>query len=246
MTSPGETHCTPLMGLVHQSFDKVLPDANEMQLATLELLGIGATFLTQIFDYESMTHSAVGSPINGLLENQWMLDLAKVEHTTYAMYQNYVATHPYGFTPGVENTTVPPQTRAERQLCRSQKIVKQAGFANIHVFGLSFTLAVSGVLVILDFSILRGLMWLSKIKKSLSPGIDYWIEDGLFQLQRAAYQGIGQGTWGRLEKEIPWTIYKDHLCSLGAYTSTTTNAKSSSSAQTNGSILSSTNSTVAP
>lgn len=32
-----------------------------------------------------------------------------------------------------------------------------------------------------------------------------WIQDGIFQLQRRAYEAHGEGTWFHLAKEVPMT-----------------------------------------
>lgn len=32
-----------------------------------------------------------------------------------------------------------------------------------------------------------------------------WIQEGVFQLQRRAYEAYGEGTWHHLEKEVPMT-----------------------------------------
>jgi hypothetical protein len=50
---------------------------------------------------------------------------------------------------------------------------------------------------------LRFLVYLSQFRKALTPRIDRWIQDGVFQLQRRAYEAEGEGTWTDLDKEIP-------------------------------------------
>jgi len=39
----------------------------------------------------------------------------------------------------------------------------------------------------------------------LSPRIEHWIRDGVFQLQRIAFDAHGQGTWSDTNLEIPST-----------------------------------------
>jgi hypothetical protein len=56
---------------------------------------------------------------------------------------------------------------------------------------------------ILDILLLRFLIYLSKFQRALSPRIDRWVQDGVFQLQRRAYEAQGDGVWRMQDKEIP-------------------------------------------
>ena len=39
--------------------------------------------------------------------------------------------------------------------------------------------------------------------RRLGPRLERWIQDGVLQLQRRAYEGDGQGMWQNVEKEVP-------------------------------------------
>lgn len=52
---------------------------------------------------------------------------------------------------------------------------------------------------------LKFVIFLTRVKNVMSPRIDRWIQDGVFQLQRRSFQIYGQGTWQRLNKEVPST-----------------------------------------
>ncbi|KXS96991.1 hypothetical protein AC578_5538 [Pseudocercospora eumusae] len=85
------------------------------------------------------------------------------------------------------------------------QVVKAGRFANIiNLFALAFTFSVAVLLIILDFVAFRILI--GRPKRRLSPGIQFWIQDVVFQLQRAAFEGTGVGTWGRKDEEVPLTI----------------------------------------
>ena len=43
-------------------------------------------------------------------------------------------------------------------------------------------------------------------KRALAPRIDSWIQDGVFQLQRRAYEAHGEGPWERCSHEVPVTV----------------------------------------
>lgn len=77
--------------------------------------------------------------------------------------------------------------------------------SNINVFGLSFIIALSVTLALLDIFILRITIYLSRFRRALGPRIDRWIQDGVWQLQRRAYEGEGYRGWTDLEADIPLT-----------------------------------------
>lgn len=76
---------------------------------------------------------------------------------------------------------------------------------NINVFGLSFIIAVAVFFAILDITILRIMIYLTRFRRALGPRIDRWIQDGVWQLQRRAYEGEGYRAWTDLEADIPRT-----------------------------------------
>lgn len=52
---------------------------------------------------------------------------------------------------------------------------------------------------------LKFVIFLTRVRNAISPRIDRWIQDGVFQLQRRSFEIYGQGTWQRLDKEVPST-----------------------------------------
>jgi hypothetical protein len=77
--------------------------------------------------------------------------------------------------------------------------------SNINVFGLSFIIALSVTLALLDICILRIMIYLARFRRALGPRIDRWVQDGVWQLQRRAYEGEGYRGWTDLEADIPLT-----------------------------------------
>ena len=82
---------------------------------------------------------------------------------------------------------------------------------NINVFGLAFIITFTAVLMILDLGLLRFLTYNKRFRRTLAPRIEHWVQDGVFQLQRRAYEANNQGSWDRLEKEIPIERTGDQL-----------------------------------
>lgn len=68
--------------------------------------------------------------------------------------------------------------------------------------------------MIADLLLLRFLIYLSRTRRYLSPRIDRWIQDGVFQLQRRAYESHGQGTWENLDQPVPTTTTLETLSDL--------------------------------
>ena len=126
-----------------------------------------------------------------------------------------------------------PTSEGGKLLCGVQKMRKAGGFVyvypvplsqvsnnlrNINVFALAFIIAISCVATLLDLVLLRSLIYMSRFRAALSPRIERWIQDGVFQLQRHAYEGEGQGYWERIDKEIPITSETARLSDLSAET----------------------------
>lgn len=82
---------------------------------------------------------------------------------------------------------------------------KTGDVANINVFALVFIIVVSLFLAAVDLVLLRGLIFLDKFRKSLSPAIDRWIQEDVYHLQRRVYEALREGSWINTEKEIPVT-----------------------------------------
>lgn len=76
-------------------------------------------------------------------------------------------------------------------------------FRNINVFGLSFAITFSCVVIIVDLVLLKFLIYLSGFRRALAPRIDRWIQDGVFQLQRRSYESKEGMEWKYIDHEIP-------------------------------------------
>jgi hypothetical protein len=79
---------------------------------------------------------------------------------------------------------------------------------------MSFVIATALFFAIIDVVLLRFLIYLSTFRKALSPRIERWIQDGVLQLQRRAYEAHNEGTWSGLSQEVPWTKPNQELAEL--------------------------------
>ena len=154
---------------------------------------------------------------NALPNNQWKIEAVQQDSFVWAVLQILLTDYAIGaeaYDPGPHKAVEVPNTPAQKALCSSIRMRKSGGFANINVFGLSLVLTLACFFIILDLLLLRFLIYLSKFRRALTPRIDRWIQDGVFQLQRRAYQAYGQGTWERLDHPTPITIYLEELDDL--------------------------------
>ena len=87
------------------------------------------------------------------------------------------------------------------------------------MFALAFIITFSFIVTALDLVLLKFLIFLRKFRSALAPKIDRWIQDGVFQLQRRAYEAQDGIAWEHLEKEIPITVHIDQLEDLPIETS---------------------------
>ena len=87
-------------------------------------------------------------------------------------------------------------------------------FRNFNVFGLVFIITVACVVTILDLVLLKFLVFLRRSRRGLASRLDSWIQDGVFQLQRRAFEAHGEGTWVKLDQEIPSTMKGNKLHEL--------------------------------
>jgi hypothetical protein len=88
-------------------------------------------------------------------------------------------------------------------LAAPQRLINDC--SNINVFGLVFVLTLSLLALIVDITLLKFLIYLARFRRQLGPRVERWIRDGVWQLQRRAYEGVGQREWTDLESEIPLT-----------------------------------------
>jgi hypothetical protein len=75
-------------------------------------------------------------------------------------------------------------------LAAPQRLINDC--SNINVFGLVFVLTLSLLALIVDITLLKFLIYLARFRRQLGPRVERWIQDGVWQLQRRAYEGVGQ------------------------------------------------------
>ncbi|KAF2183698.1 hypothetical protein K469DRAFT_667950 [Zopfia rhizophila CBS 207.26] len=216
----GKDSCTELAGLTPpwEVTKPNFPDASGTQLAVLKLL-VRSSMAFDISNIVSFNASAGldGGISTGLPDDQWIIEVEGWAANTWTSLQTMISDYAIGaksHDPVADSYIEPPKTAGERELCQVQKMRKAGGFANVNVFALALIIAVSCTVTILDILLLRFLIFLSKFRSALAPRINRWIQDGVLQLQRRAYEALGEGKWKDLEGEIPVTSRNEVLSDL--------------------------------
>ncbi|KAF2733975.1 hypothetical protein EJ04DRAFT_577282 [Polyplosphaeria fusca] len=195
--------------------------ASENQIAVLDALRRFAYLndITNTFEIGEVLagRTATDAVLGPLPDDQYLKELLFAESFAYAGLQFMLSDYAIGpkrHDESADDYTSPPTTLGQKNLCRAVKMRKSGGFANINVFGLAFISTFAFVSTICNFFILRMAIFLSKFRRALAPKIDRWVQEGVFQLQRRAFEANGEGTWYDRNEEIPLTADIELLAEL--------------------------------
>ncbi|KAF2110750.1 hypothetical protein BDV96DRAFT_199237 [Lophiotrema nucula] len=213
--------CTNSTGLPDIVNATAFPDASPIQLAALHLIREASANMmldsaaeTLQVDYQSEDPTGNSFIHDGVPDNQWEIEVTAWVEYIWAAMQIQLSDYAIGIEArqtGAGIYTVKNMTAGEKALCSKLKMRNPGAFVNISVFGLAFTIASALLATVLDLGLLRTLIFVKKLRH---PRIDRWIQDGVFQLQRRAYEAAGEGQWRRLRKEVPTTVGTERLQEL--------------------------------
>ncbi|KAF9741118.1 hypothetical protein PMIN04_006738 [Paraphaeosphaeria minitans] len=210
--------CTNLLGLPSTKSAAEFPGANEAQMALLRLIVQLLYWNDAQGAMNHLTPASINSGFNAPLpSDQWLQDMIMLEQNIRAQLQIALSTYAAGGSTLDSKPTTPLRhnaTQAEKNLCGIQLMQSPGGFVNINVFALAFVVTFCIVVTALDLILLKFLVFWHRFRGILAPRIDAWVQDGTFQLQRRAYEMQGEGTWERLDKEVPVTTYDTELSTL--------------------------------
>ncbi|KAF1957462.1 hypothetical protein CC80DRAFT_470752 [Byssothecium circinans] len=214
--------CTPLSGSPLQLTTNDFPDASPIQFSLLQLLQSISRFSDNIMLGPGYGNLLAGKTVirgisEGLPDDQWIRELVNWERISWTAYQMLLSVSIIGpkvFDEFADEYREAPKTEGDRALCRSLKMRKAGGFANVNVFALVFIITFSTFITVFNMTVLRFFIFLSRFRRALAPRIDRWVQDGIFQLQRRAFEAEGVGNWVDLEKEVPVTMEREYLAEL--------------------------------
>ncbi|KAB2576410.1 hypothetical protein DBV05_g5000 [Lasiodiplodia theobromae] len=149
-----------------------------------------------------------------LPSNQWQLE---VEHwfTIWlsTLQGSFVVAATGPSDPEVMRWVETPQNDAEKNICRSQKIITTA-YTNFNTFGLCLTLVVGAIIIILSYTIEPVARCLQRRRHLDTYSRLEWCANETLQLQRMAHEELGAGTWHDGAEAVPYTDNGQKLATL--------------------------------
>ncbi|KAG8164825.1 hypothetical protein KVR01_005100 [Diaporthe batatas] len=143
--------------------------------------------------------------MGSLAGNQWQLDVERWWATALASTQAGLVDVAVGPSEGLEPYTIrPPSSHIQNAFCNSQKILSTKS-TSFSLFGIYFTYVVGTVIIAISYLLEPIQDCLYHRKKIAGYSRLEWATTESLQLQRAAYQGIGSGTWTGHFDAIPVT-----------------------------------------
>ncbi|PHH84688.1 hypothetical protein CDD83_1541 [Cordyceps sp. RAO-2017] len=153
-----------------------------------------------------------GSVVLPVPDNQWQLDVTYWWSTALASLQAAFVQRAAGpDVPELSQYMVRPKGPFSRQMCDSQKILS-SDYSSFSVLGLCLTYAVGAAIIVASYAIEPILALLGRRRRRY-PFLE-WAANETLQLQRAAYQGIGSGSWAGFTDDIPRARRGEPLANL--------------------------------
>ena len=213
--------CTELTGL-----NKLGPNStgswglNSNQQETYNTLwkaawGIKVQFSAFLLGYETLLAQEYRWGANQLTSSalpadQWITEISNLHNVSLAMLQRRIVEHasPAQAMPstGINSTSfiVPANTTEAMELCTRQRVYDTA-YSSFSVAGLVSVIVVALAIIIVNLMIDRVVAFL-QVRFHVGEAKELaWIEAGLLQLQRLAFEGRGIGPWAGLDADVPVT-----------------------------------------
>ncbi|KAF2266955.1 hypothetical protein CC78DRAFT_566402 [Lojkania enalia] len=210
--------CTDLAGILPASGDALTTlDLSPMQQEIVNVImnivyalgvNIGAAF-----DPDGLKLAAQDSAYSAwqlpLPNNQWEIEMQHANNIVLANLQKAIVSYTQGpSTPEAQQFIVKPNSTEEKALCNMIRAKSNGRFNNVSTYGLSITLIIGTLLVLINTflsSILKFLRHRRQSKSSLSKS-DSWVSDQLFQLQKFAF-ATRKSMWRNVDGTVPVTEY---------------------------------------
>ena len=202
--------CTQLLGAgsAYAQARKIAPTSQ--QNATLRYL----FFQTPNF-YEAprapmlATRNAVSFQL-GIPSNQWEVEVEAWVKFLVAVTQTtitHIAAGPGIVRPEFDQLVEPLDWL---DLCNRQRMGAPAGYSNINVFALALVVALSGIIILIDLSLVPTLSYLHRRYRLFQQVMVSWNQESILQVQRKAYEAAGYSKWLDRDAAVPRT-HKDTM-----------------------------------
>lgn len=101
-------------------------------------------------------------------------------------------------------------------ICHGQRMGAPDGYSNINVLGFIIVVVLSAAVIITNLTLVPVLTFLHRYDVRLFPFIGLWIQDGMLQVQRKAYEGINYTGWSSKSSDVPTMESNALLLALSA------------------------------
>ncbi|KAL8719745.1 MAG: hypothetical protein Q9225_003289 [Loekoesia sp. 1 TL-2023] len=213
--NPTNAKCTSLSGSDIMSREVGSIGLNGAQGATFQSLSYALVTQSIYYSVSSRGASALrasdtlsGSTFTqiGLPPTQWMTEVWSWFEVSMAKLQQLIVNYATGPSNVPEGTFLyKPSTSDETELCKRQKVRSPDGYISFSVLGIVIILVVGGLLIVINLVLDAIVGFLRRSLRWQDHKRLQWAMDEKLQLQRLAYQGVGQGTWSGAENFVPVT-----------------------------------------
>ncbi|KAH8589589.1 hypothetical protein B0O99DRAFT_724969 [Bisporella sp. PMI_857] len=208
--------CTQLLGAgsAYVRARKIAPTSQ--QNATLRYL----FFQTPNF-YEAprapmlVTRNAVSFQL-GIPPNQWEAEVKAWVKFLVAVTQTtitHIAAGPGIVRPDFDQLAEPLDWSG---LCSRQRMGAPDGYSNINVLALALVIALSGIIILTNLSLVPTLRYLHRRHGLFQQVMVSWTQESILQVQRKAYEGAGYSKWLNRDAAVPITNDNMLIPGLGA------------------------------
>lgn len=140
-----------------------------------------------------------------LPSNQWQLEVESWHAQAMAHIQRLVANVASGPIEDTSAAYVTPPVASSFNICISQKI-RAPGYSSFSMIGLALVVGAGLSIIVANLTLPTLVKKICRLFGIGARAREDWDLDGLFQVQRLAYQEAKLGTWSSREGRIPTTL----------------------------------------
>lgn len=141
----------------------------------------------------------------GVPHYQWKLEMFAWLNYLLAISQSSITHLAAG--PGIVRSDfdalLPAKPLEEADLCHSQRMGAPDGYSNINFVGFILVIGVSTVVMVANLTLVPVLKYLHRLNPRYFPRVKFWVEDGMLQVQRKAYEAVGYSDWSGTGSSVP-------------------------------------------
>lgn len=150
---------------------------------------------------QEVVYENIGLP---LPRNQWQIEVSSWMAVSLAKLQRMAVEFATGPNFMAEGSSM-ELPEALEPMCYSQKVRHSGDHVSFSICGMVIILVIGGILILLNMVIDTVGGWYQQRRRTGLHRRRQWMLDEKLQLQRLAYEGLGQGTWSGATDLVPLT-----------------------------------------